>query len=217
MYVDHRAIVVHHHLGQGRIPTIRSEREAQAFIKSMVERIWSRSETDDTAATLEKSEPFGIPTPVDRAESLRVQLCASEPVVRILAAVELAQAGTLDDIGLLSDLLSLPPLADEHPRERAALVHAMQRLSGVATEPFDLSGVVPPPQTKGKKRRGKNPRLGPPPAPESVGQTPPPVEPPDWKCPKCGAEVPECFEICWACGTSRDGTEDPTFHGLEEE
>ncbi len=32
-----------------------------------------------------------------------------------------------------------------------------------------------------------------------------------WICPKCQAEVEDGFEICWACGTSADGKEDPDF------
>lgn len=32
-----------------------------------------------------------------------------------------------------------------------------------------------------------------------------------WTCPKCKAGVDEGFEVCWACGTSPDGVEDPSF------
>ena len=32
-----------------------------------------------------------------------------------------------------------------------------------------------------------------------------------WNCPKCRAKVDDSFEICWSCGTSRDGEEDPAF------
>jgi hypothetical protein len=32
-----------------------------------------------------------------------------------------------------------------------------------------------------------------------------------WTCPKCGAKVDPSFEVCWRCGTSGDGTEDPNF------
>ncbi|MCI0683892.1 MAG: DUF2007 domain-containing protein [Gemmataceae bacterium] len=35
-----------------------------------------------------------------------------------------------------------------------------------------------------------------------------------WTCPKCTKKVDDAFEICWACGTSVDGIEDPHF--LEE-
>ena len=30
-------------------------------------------------------------------------------------------------------------------------------------------------------------------------------------CPKCSAKVDNSFEVCWSCGTSRDGEEDPAF------
>ena len=32
-----------------------------------------------------------------------------------------------------------------------------------------------------------------------------------WTCPKCGTKVDPSFEVCWACGTSADGVEDPSF------
>jgi hypothetical protein len=32
-----------------------------------------------------------------------------------------------------------------------------------------------------------------------------------WICPKCKTDVEDPFDICWACGTSRDGVEDPAF------
>ena len=32
-----------------------------------------------------------------------------------------------------------------------------------------------------------------------------------WTCPNCRTEVDPGFEVCWACGTSRDGTLDPDF------
>jgi hypothetical protein len=32
-----------------------------------------------------------------------------------------------------------------------------------------------------------------------------------WTCPKCGTKVDPSFEVCWSCGTSADGVEDPTF------
>jgi hypothetical protein len=30
-----------------------------------------------------------------------------------------------------------------------------------------------------------------------------------WKCPKCGEEVEVQFDVCWNCGTSRPGVEEP--------
>jgi Putative prokaryotic signal transducing protein len=32
-----------------------------------------------------------------------------------------------------------------------------------------------------------------------------------WTCPKCHSKVDPSFEVCWSCGTSVDGDEDPTF------
>jgi Putative prokaryotic signal transducing protein len=32
-----------------------------------------------------------------------------------------------------------------------------------------------------------------------------------WRCPICRKEVDDSFEVCWACGTTHDGIEDPTF------
>jgi hypothetical protein len=32
-----------------------------------------------------------------------------------------------------------------------------------------------------------------------------------WTCPKCGTKVDPSFEVCWQCGTTADGVEDPTF------
>jgi len=63
------------------------------------------------------------------AEKMRGALADNSAAVRLGAAFLLERLGTLDDIGLLTDLLSLPPLEDEDPRERPALLHAMQTLS----------------------------------------------------------------------------------------
>lgn len=32
-----------------------------------------------------------------------------------------------------------------------------------------------------------------------------------WRCQKCGEGIEDPFDACWACGTSRDGAEDPRF------
>ncbi len=32
-----------------------------------------------------------------------------------------------------------------------------------------------------------------------------------WSCPKCQSKVDDGFGICWNCGTSRSGVEDPNF------
>jgi hypothetical protein len=32
-----------------------------------------------------------------------------------------------------------------------------------------------------------------------------------WRCPKCRNKVDDSFEVCWSCGTTPEGTEDPGF------
>jgi hypothetical protein len=32
-----------------------------------------------------------------------------------------------------------------------------------------------------------------------------------WTCAKCGTKVDPSFEVCWSCGTTREGVEDPSF------
>jgi hypothetical protein len=38
-----------------------------------------------------------------------------------------------------------------------------------------------------------------------------------WTCPKCGTKVDPSFEVCWKCGTTADGVEDPTFVASDDE
>jgi hypothetical protein len=38
-----------------------------------------------------------------------------------------------------------------------------------------------------------------------------------WQCLKCGEEIEDSFEACWACGTSRDGVEDPLFEPVMDQ
>src|SRR3954451_4209393 len=37
-----------------------------------------------------------------------------------------------------------------------------------------------------------------------------------WKCPKCRSKVDDSFEVCWSCGTTPDGVEDPDFVTADE-
>ena len=37
-----------------------------------------------------------------------------------------------------------------------------------------------------------------------------------WNCSRCREEIDEDFEVCWACGTGRDGTIDPDFQNADE-
>ena len=32
-----------------------------------------------------------------------------------------------------------------------------------------------------------------------------------WECPKCHEKVEDSFDVCWSCGTSIDGVENPHF------
>jgi hypothetical protein len=32
-----------------------------------------------------------------------------------------------------------------------------------------------------------------------------------WTCPKCRSDVPRSLEVCWSCGTTPEGDEDPSF------
>ncbi len=38
-----------------------------------------------------------------------------------------------------------------------------------------------------------------------------------WKCANCGEEVEASFDVCWNCGTGKDGTRDPHFAKEGEE
>jgi hypothetical protein len=38
-----------------------------------------------------------------------------------------------------------------------------------------------------------------------------------WSCPKCETKVDAGFEVCWKCGTTREGVEDPGFLSADEE
>jgi hypothetical protein len=37
-----------------------------------------------------------------------------------------------------------------------------------------------------------------------------------WICPKCATKVDDDFEVCWKCGTSITGQEDPSFVPADE-
>jgi hypothetical protein len=90
------------------------------------------------------------PAKSDLVEAVREKLCDADAAVRIHAALELGEIGTLDDIGLLSDVLSLPCSEDEHPKERAAILHAMKRLSRIDEGSFDLCEVPKMPKSFAK-------------------------------------------------------------------
>ncbi len=37
-----------------------------------------------------------------------------------------------------------------------------------------------------------------------------------WTCPKCGTKVDPTFDVCWSCGTSEQGVEDPSFVSADD-
>ena len=182
-----RALVVHQRLARRGGPTVSSSAEACLRIKSALERMYSTEPSESRLAS-----PSGAP-PSRNQEigQLYLRLCHREGRQRVLAAVELGERGTLEDIGLLCDLLALPPDGEEHPRERAALSHALARLAGVTSTRFDLQDMMPssPKANDAGDMNGID----------------------DWMCCKCRESVPANFEICWSCGTTIDGKEDPTF------
>lgn len=65
----------------------------------------------------------------EKLERLRMTLTDENARVRLSVIALLSRIGTLDDIGILSDLLLLPQLPDEDPNERAALMEAIERLA----------------------------------------------------------------------------------------
>lgn len=74
-----------------------------------------------------RAKAFG-PAASDR---LRAFLADKEALVRMEALRLLGEIGTLDDVGLLGDLLALPPEEDEAPGERERMLEAMRKLAGL--------------------------------------------------------------------------------------
>jgi hypothetical protein len=37
-----------------------------------------------------------------------------------------------------------------------------------------------------------------------------------WQCPKCHSKVDDWFDVCWSCGTTANGIEDPDFVTADE-
>ena len=38
-----------------------------------------------------------------------------------------------------------------------------------------------------------------------------------WECSNCKESVEDTFDLCWNCGTSRDGTVDPKFERVADD
>jgi hypothetical protein len=182
-----RALAVRRCLAERGGPTITSSEEAHLRVKSVLERMYSTDPSEPQLA----SSPVEHPTSERDIHQVYLRLCHPEGLQRVLAAVELGERGSLEDIGLLCDLLALPSHAEEHPCERTALSHSLARLAGVTSTSFDLTDAIPPPPQADN-------------AEEINGID-------DWICRKCQESVPANFEVCWSCGTTIDGMEDPAF------
>jgi len=127
VYVDRRAIVVHAHLGKGYLSDVHTRREAEQRVRGLVERMASPATSDEASAAGPLFNPAA--PPFDEAlEAIRGRLCDANADVRLVAIVELGGCGNLDDIGLISDLLALPPQRDEDPFERHVLLTAMKKI-----------------------------------------------------------------------------------------
>lgn len=82
------------------------------------------------ATTRELRKLFLRPDLRDEAiETIGAMLADRNAWVRLEATLVFGKIGSLEHVGLLSDLLSLPRSDDEDPRERDALVQAMQSIS----------------------------------------------------------------------------------------
>jgi hypothetical protein len=62
------------------------------------------------------------------ADLLRAELAGDRPPIRLRALTLLRELGSLDDVGLLSDLLALPKQEDEAPGEREAIMETLKAL-----------------------------------------------------------------------------------------
>lgn len=75
------------------------------------------------------AQPAHLPKTIDK---VRGALADNSLAVRLHATRLLERLGTLDDIGLVLDLLALPPVEEEDPCERQALLHLLEALSSLA-------------------------------------------------------------------------------------
>jgi len=69
-------------------------------------------------------------------DELRGALLSSNAEERYRGIGHLGWLGRLDDVGLLADLLNVPPSADEHPKERERLIESMKRIARAALYPY---------------------------------------------------------------------------------
>ena len=126
VYVDRRAIVVHNHLGKGYLSDVHTRQQAEQRVRGVLSRMAAGESTQ--GADRPEFDPSAPPSYDETLESIRGRLCEGDADGRLSAIVELGQFGTLDDVGLISDLLALPRQADEDPFERHVLLIVLKRL-----------------------------------------------------------------------------------------
>jgi hypothetical protein len=126
VFVNRRAIIVHNHLGKGYLSDTHTRQQAEQRVRAVLGRMTASESTQ--VADRPVFDPTAPPSYDENVEAIRGRLCEGDVDARLLAIVELGQFGSLDDIGLISDLLALPPQADEDPFERHVLLIAMKRI-----------------------------------------------------------------------------------------
>jgi hypothetical protein len=188
VYVNDRALIVLRHLGRDWCRPIKDRRDASEHVRSVVgQKLFRRKR--NSAHTFEPPSAAG--SPLDHAgETLRLRLSHPSSSVRWSAAMKLALLGRLEDISLLSDLLTIPC----GQNERAALLFAMRRLAQIEPEPpampeLEILQIEMPAQEP------LTPML----IDKSIDPGPPM---PDWNCAICGRAVSWYSERCDGCGAA---------------
>jgi hypothetical protein len=109
--------------------TVRTEKQAHERMSRVLGRMAAvPAEAAEEAPAEAEFAP--LPKDVRRANRWR-QALAGSPTTRLEAIRYLGEAGDLDDVGLLLDLLSLPCQADEVPAEREAIIWALRRMANL--------------------------------------------------------------------------------------
>jgi hypothetical protein len=178
-----RLVVVMHHLGS-EIAAVKSEADAQERVVSIVRRL--------AEPRPEAPDPVGR-SPRDPVDEVRMLLGSEHARERLVALRRLCALGTLDDIGLLADLLSLPEQPDDHPQEREAIGFTMDCISHQGQS----WSTTPAAQGEFVERRAAEFLAAR--AIEAIVQT---DERGAWQCPNCGAPVPPNHDECWSCDKS---------------
>ena len=92
LFVNHRAIVVHHHLGRGAIPNITNEQEAEIHVRAIVARMQTPATAAQPPGSHQETAGCAAGPEDDPVETARMNLCHADPAIRIRAALELGAA-----------------------------------------------------------------------------------------------------------------------------